>query len=223
MLSWIHNFQLFLFDFDGLLVNTEHIHYAAYTYTISRYGIQLDIDFKQYCNLTHHSSTGFKEFLYENYPQLRENDSWNELYEQKRKDYVSMLQQQNVDLMPGATELLTELQKHGIQHCVVTHSPREQINLIKSKKEILQTIPYWFTREDYDRPKPYPDCYQHAIKTLQKDGNKIIGFEDTPRGTKAMLHTEAQPVIICKKGLYDLTPLLEKNVLHFETLNLVQP
>ena len=29
-MDWIKKYQLFLFDFDGLLVNTEEMHFLAY-------------------------------------------------------------------------------------------------------------------------------------------------------------------------------------------------
>ena len=219
-MSWIKNFQLFLFDFDGLLVDTERTHFAAYTYTLSKYGVKFDIDFKKYCELTHHSATGLQEYLYENHPKIKENNYWPEIYDQKKVDYVEILSKKTVNLMPGVSELLTALKENEILHCVVTHSPKDHVELIKEKNNVLKGIPVWFTREDYTKPKPHPECYQHAIKTLAKEGDKVIGFEDTPRGISALLGTQALPVLVCKQGLYDIEDLLQKhtNVVHIETL-----
>ena len=44
-MQWIHDFQLFLFDFDGLLVDTEHLHYQAYVNMLSKHGYKLELNF----------------------------------------------------------------------------------------------------------------------------------------------------------------------------------
>ncbi len=62
-MKWIHDFQLFLFDFDGLLVDTEGLHYAAYVNIMAARGYRLDWSFAEYSQMAHLNSTADKPSL----------------------------------------------------------------------------------------------------------------------------------------------------------------
>ena len=86
--------------------------------------------------------------------------------------------------MPGVEKLLRALEAAKIRRCVVTHSALAQTALIRSKIPVLQTLPQWITREDYEKPKPNPECYLKAIQLYGKMGDRIVGFEDSVRGSQ---------------------------------------
>lgn len=216
-MKWIRDFQLFLFDFDGLLVNTEHIHYQAYVNVLEKRGHKLDLSYGNFCELAHLNSTAWKEALYLHIPNLEPN--WQVVYNEKKEAYLELLSSGKVELMPGVEPLLRALQQSNIRRCVVTHSVLQHIQPIRAKLEILQTIPHWITREDYDQPKPSPECYLRAIQLYGKPGDRIIGFEDSVRGLTALKKTPALPVLVCPSHHPLLEMATEGQVLHFESLN----
>jgi beta-phosphoglucomutase len=196
-MDWIHHYQLFLFDFDGILVNTEELHYKAYIKICADRGFNLKWDKLTYLGHAMYTATGVKEGVYREFPELqRQEPSWDVLYKEKKKAYYQLLQEEGVALMPGVEALLTALEKKGIKRCVVTHSPAEQIHLIRKQHPLLDSIPYWITREHYSQPKPSSECYQKALAVHKSPGDHVIGFEDSPRGLKALLGTEAEGVFI---------------------------
>jgi beta-phosphoglucomutase len=213
--NWIHDFQLFLFDFDGLLVNTEHIHYQAYVNVLAERGYALPLSFANFCELAHLNATAWREALYANIPNLDPN--WESLYKEKKQTYLDLLGTGKVELMPGVESLLKALDGAKIERCVVTNSMREQTERIRVHLPILQTIPHWITREDYERPKPDPECYLKAIALYGKKGDRIIGFEDSVRGHKALSGTPALPVLICPKHHPLLEIALQQGGVHFES------
>lgn len=214
-MDWIHKFQLFLFDFDGLLVNTEHLHYQAYVNMLSKRGCRVLWSFAQFCSLAHLNADALKEQIYLEFPLL--DPDWQMLYSEKKKIYIELLASGKVEIMPGVFSLLKELEKAKIRRCVVTNSGLEQIQMIREQQSILQTIPHWITREDYSLPKPNPECYLRAIELYGKDGDRIIGFEDSLRGLTALQQTPALPVLICDTQ----HPLFReaKGAIHFRSLN----
>ena len=219
--NWIDEFQLFLFDFDGLLVNTEKIHFEAYQKVCSSKGLSLSWSFSKYCSLAHTSSTGLRNQIYEEFPVLKKKmPNWEMFYMEKKQAYMELIKERSVELMPGAEMILTMLKKLQKKRCVVTNSPKEQVDYICKKQPILNTIPIWFTREDYKNPKPDPDSYLTAINRLASHGDKIIGFEDSLRGIQALLKTPAHPIIICQPNTPGLKKLLDSTtVTHYESLN----
>jgi beta-phosphoglucomutase len=193
----IDPYQLFLFDFDGTLVNTEELHYKAYLKMCSDRGFPLEWDERTYMRHAAHTATGIKEGIYKELPALQhEEPHWDILYQEKKRAYMELLQGGEVFLMPGVEELLKKLEQKGVKRCVVTHSPLEQIALIRSQHPILNSISEWITREDYSQPKPSPECYEKALAKLKAPGERCIGFEDSPRGLKALLKTEAEAVLL---------------------------
>ena len=196
-MEWIHNYQLFLFDFDGILVNTEELHYKAYLKMCADRGFALKWDQRTYMRYAMYTATGMKEGIYQALPDLQRCEPcWDILYREKKKIYFALIQNEGVSLMPGVAQLLVELEKAQIKRCVVTHSPSEQITLIREQHPILNSIPHWMTREDYSQPKPSSECYTKAIAKFKTPGDRVIGFEDSPRGLKALLGTEAEGVFL---------------------------
>ncbi len=215
-MQWIRDFDLFLFDFDGLLVNTEHLHYQAYENMLSRRGYKLSLSFANFLELAHFNSSAWKEALYVSIPDLEPN--WQVLYEEKKAAYLELILTGKVELMPGAEKLLKALRESNARRCVVTHALFEQVLLIRAKIPILESLPKWITREDYEKPKPNPECYLKAIALYGKPGDRIIGFEDSVRGLKALKETPALPILICPKHYPLLEIALEEGGKHFESL-----
>ncbi len=182
-MNWIHKFDLFLFDFDGLLVNTEELHLEAYKELCLRHGIVLDWSLNQFFEIAHLSATGLKEALY---PRFINGEIWEDLYTEKKQIYQTLIEKGHLTLMPGVEPLLKALEQSNKKRCVVTHSAKASVDLIREKIAILQTIPQWFTRESYQQPKPHPDGYLTALKALAKPGDRVVGFEDSARGLTAL-------------------------------------
>lgn len=221
-MRWIHDFQLFLFDFDGLLVNTEELQYQAYVRMCANRGFTLTWDFPRYCHAAHHVAEGLRDQIYAEFPSLQTQEpNWSVLHSEKKQAFIQLIQEGPVNLMPGAAQLLEALQKANIKRCVVTHSTQELIAIIRKKNPILSTIPYWITREDYSNPKPSPECYQKAIAKFAKDTDNIIGFEDAPRGLNALRMTRALPVLICPNDYPGLNTIDRQGILHFTSLDKV--
>lgn len=197
-MSWYNEYQLFLFDFDGLLVNTEILHYQAYLKMCKNFGFTLDWTFNDYTQLTYNEFTGFQDALYTALPDLKKVEpNWSKLYAEKKKILFDLLSSEPVALMPGVESLLISLNNAGCKSCVVTHSSLEIVIKIKKKQPFLDLIPHWITREDYILAKPNPECYQKAIDLFGQKGDKVIGFEDSARGMQALAATSATPVLIC--------------------------
>ena len=208
-IHFIQDYQLILFDFDGLLVNTEKVHFQAYKNMCKKYGFDLNWDFKRYIQAAHYSSDGLQKQIYKELPELFVKEpSFDKLYAYKRAQVIELLHQ-GVELMPGVDELLKAINEKNALAVVVTHSPKSLIDVVRSQHIALKSISHWITREDYTKAKPDPEGYRLAISRYAKSGDKIIGFEDTPRGILALRQTEARPVLISEIEYCDLPKDLE--------------
>src|ERR1700731_2822007 len=111
-MQWIYNYQLFLFDFDGILVNTEELHYKAYLKMCADRGFSLKWDMRTYMRYAMYTATGVKEGVYREFPELYQVEpSWDVLYREKKKAYFDLLQDVGTSLMPGVDQLLRALEQ----------------------------------------------------------------------------------------------------------------
>lgn len=222
-MDWVKEFQLFLLDFDGLLVNTEKLHYEAYRRMCKAREFNLDWSFTEFCEAAHYDSKMLRVKLYEALPELHKQEpDWSTLYTEKKKHYLTLLKEAEIELMPGAKELLYELKKHNLKRVVVTHSPLEQVQFIRLQNKDLQTIEHWITREDYEQSKPHPEPYLTAIDRFADQKDRIIGFEDSPRGISALMGTSAHPVLVNQMVVPKLEPLVkEKKIFYAPSLKAI--
>ena len=139
------------------------------------------------------------------------------LYAEKKEAHLEILKNGQIKLLPGVEEFLRGLASARVKRCVATNSAKDQIEIIRRALPLLDSIPVWVTREQYQNPKPAPDAYLKAISILADPGDKIIGFEDSMRGIKALQLASARPVLICSSKHPQLTEMDLKGVAHFSS------
>lgn len=196
--------EAYLFDFDGVLVATEPIHFEAYRRALAALGYDLDWDFPRYCRMAHYGSDELRRNLGESFPTLFATTSWDELYADKSRRYLGIVEEGGILLTPGARELLERLAAADAPRAVVTHSQRVQIDALRRQHPILDSVPLWLTREDYDGAKPAPDGYLEALRRLGREAGRCIGFEDTPRGLQSLAAAGVPAVLVSDVAYPDL-------------------
>ena len=187
---------------------------------LSNKGFALGLDFPSYIKLAHHSSgTALKDYIFQKFPQI--TDDWASLRGEKLKIYTQMIEEGNVKLMPKVEEFLSFVLEGSFHTCVVTNSPKKDIDIICNHLPLLNQIPKWFTRETYARPKPHPDGYLSALNYFSDiPREKVVGFEDSLKGIEALKAAKIFPILVCDKKLLETS---FNDLLHLESLSLEKP
>lgn len=215
IMELLAQFSLLCFDFDGLLVDTETLHFRAYEQMLKDLGFDLGLTYQAFIKLAH-DSTGqaLKHYVLKTFPIV---DHWETLREKKMKIYTQMILDGATCLMPNVALFLEQVLEQNFLTCVVTNSFRRDTEIIKSHLPLLKQIPHWFTRETYPLPKPAPDGYLAALSHFNIPKEKAVGFEDTLKGVSALKQAQIYPILICDKSHPQL--LETSDVLHFESFS----
>lgn len=222
-MGWLEDYEVFLFDFDGLLVDTEPLHFAAYQQMCENRGVAFPFDFSQFCVEAHGTAMGIWEALERKCPGLFTTESRREvLYGEKKQAYLDLLKKGTLQLMEGVDSFLSELLERGKRCAVVTNSPRDHVEIIKEGLPKLHAIPLWITRENYLNPKPAPDGYLEAMSRLHASQEKVIGFEDTLKGLSALLAAGVTGVLVCPSERAQVKLALEMGGLHIPSFSYTQ-
>lgn len=87
-------------------------------------------------------------------------------------------------LMPGASELLKQLQLHNIATGLVSASPRKIVDAVLNNLG-GNPFPFSISSDDVVNTKPHPDAYLLAAQRAAVDISKCLIFEDSLTGVSA--------------------------------------
>jgi putative hydrolase of the HAD superfamily len=170
-----------LFDFDGLLVDTETPSRLAYEELYRDHGHELPLD--KWATLVGTIGAPFdpdahlEELV--GRPLDRERMStWLRAREHELCDLE--------DLRPGIEDYLAEAERRGLATGIVSSSSREWI---KRHLERLDRVNSWnvivAADGDTERAKPRPTLYLDALDALGLTPDEAIAFEDSLNGVRA--------------------------------------
>lgn len=97
--------------------------------------------------------------------------------------------------MPGAFELVKDLQRNGVKTGLVSASPRIIVDaVLESVGEHL--FPFSISSDDVERTKPHPDAYIKAALLTNSDIANCLVFEDSLTGVRAATSSGAWLVAV---------------------------
>ena len=188
----INAYDVYFFDLDGLLIDTEPLFYQACLETWQNYRVPITLSFSQYYSLAMLGRERFQKAFIELFPQTRA--FFPRYFGDRDRCYQSLLLREPVQLMPGVEMLLPLLK--GKRFGVVTNSSKEATLRIREKLPILECMQFWITRENYACPKPASDSYLLAWQRFVRNGERVIGFEDSLKGLQALSGVQATMVAV---------------------------
>ena len=175
------NVRGLLFDFDGLLVDTESPSRRGWEELYREHGHELPLD--QWATLVGTIGAPFDPFahLEELVGTPLDRDT---LIERKRTRESELIDLE--DLRPGVEDYLAEAKLRGLSTAIVSSStaPWIQQNLHRLGRadgwDVIVTAD-----GDRSRAKPSPTLYLEALEALGLAADEAIAFEDSPNGVRA--------------------------------------
>jgi HAD superfamily hydrolase (TIGR01509 family) len=169
-----------LFDFDGLIVDTETPSMASWQEAYREHGHELPVE--EWMTLVGTIGAPFKP--YEHLEELA-GPLDREAVLQRRRDYELSLTDVE-DLRPGVLEYLDQAQELGLKTAIVSSSTQDWINRHLARLERAEHFDAILAADhDVARAKPAPTLYLEALDVLGLDAEEAIAFEDSPNGIKA--------------------------------------
>jgi HAD superfamily hydrolase (TIGR01509 family) len=167
-----------MFDMDGLLVDTEPIWFEIECEVMARLGG--DWSPADQARLVGGSLDATLDYLLSKASQPVPRD---ELARWLLGGMVARLDRSQVQLRPGALELLTEVRAAGVPHALVTSSERVIMDAVFRATGLRFAVTV--CAEDVTRIKPDPEPYLLGSKLLAADPGGCVALEDSPNGVAA--------------------------------------
>lgn len=173
-------FRTVLFDFDGIIVDTEWAIYDAWRRTFEANGHPLPLEIYTRCIGSDFATWSPKTHLEE----LTGNAfDWHDLDTRRQQEIVSELD--GAQPMPGVIELLDTLDQLGIPSAVVSSSSHHWVDGWLEKTGLASRFQTTICRGDAPRIKPAPDLYLEAARQMACTPADCLVIEDSLNGVKS--------------------------------------
>ncbi len=183
-----------LFDFDGVLVDSEPVHFGVYRSIFEKRGHVLgEEDYWKYWTILGEGVRG----------ELRRHElnhlDPDELQGEKDRDFLAACHSGVIPFDPAARSLVSALRSAGKLVCIASNSPREQIDAIRNTADAT-TVPDFdaiIGRSPDMAKKPAPDIFLAAARTLDIPPPDCLVIEDADKGLRAA-HAAGMPCVILR-------------------------
>ena len=169
-----------IFDFDGLIIDTEMPGCKAWAEVFNQYGHPFTIVNWQKTIGTGPTAYDPALHLFELTNGLVDPLESNEKAHQRIHDLMDLQ-----PLLPGVLEFIQTAQQIGLPMAVASSSERSWVEGFLSKLHIIHFFPVVCTSDDVLHVKPDPELYTLAAMKLGVSPGDAVAFEDSPNGVKA--------------------------------------
>lgn len=172
----------YLFDFNGVLVDDERVHFAAFRHVLAKRGVPLDEPTYVERYLAFDDTTAFRAMLRDGGATFDEA-AVAECVAEKLPVYMSAVEQELV-LFPGGFELLRACSERG-SVAIVSGALRVEIEFALRRAGAADAVRTIVAAEDVAACKPDPAGYLEALRRLSIAAHEAVVVEDSLAGIAA--------------------------------------
>lgn len=171
-----------LFDFDGVVVDTE-TQYSVFWHRMGADYLGMD-------DLESRIKGQTLTYIYDTFFPNRTSEQAEITAALDRFE-----QQMNYDFIPGVLDFMDDLRRHGVPTAVVTSSNDKKMAAVRRVHPELDSLfDRILTAEMFTASKPAPDCFLLGMQVLGSEPRTTWVFEDSFNGLRAGLASGANVI-----------------------------
>ena len=195
--------KLAIFDLDGVLARTDHLHTFAFKEAITHYAPEA----ASASYLGAHDGVRTKDKLIRLQTDYHLTD---ELIVKIDKRKQSLTEQHLRHIRPNniITQCLQTLKAAGWTVALASNSRKKNVDIITDALKIDQYLSLKITGDAVVKPKPHPEIFHHVIEHFNADFNNVFIFEDSAAGIEAAIASGAHVIKVDPNTLVTLDQVL---------------
>lgn len=171
--------EAFVFDVDGLMIDSEPLARQAWDRVLLDYGLQMDSQtFSRMIGLRLEESSQLVKDVF----SLKVTP---ERLAEKEQACMSKIMAQGIPCMPGLGRLIDEINRRHLPWGVATSSKRSYAYQVLEQIELLDSCQAVAAGDEVEKGKPAPDIYLLAARRLNMEPSACIALEDSVPGVEA--------------------------------------
>ena len=166
-----------IFDMDGVLIDSEPIHFNAVEQVLNKHGIYIEENYlNRFIGDTNENlwQVVISEFNMENTPE--------KYISEQVESTIDCMMNGNYSTIEGVTDLLEELKFNDIIIGLASSSPPNVIETFIDKLNIANYFSKWISGNEVISSKPAPYIYQEIVTRLDLLPQNCVAIEDSEFG-----------------------------------------
>ena len=169
-----------VFDFDGLILDTEISAYQTWQEIYAEY--ECELPFETWAACIGGSPQLFDPCVYLE-EQIGRVVPREEMRQRRRQRHLELITAQSA--LPGVETYLQDARRLGLQIGLASSSPHSWVDTHLARLGILDYFDSIQCFDDVTNTKPDPELYLAVLNALHVRGNEAIALEDSPNGIRA--------------------------------------
>lgn len=174
----IHLAELVIFDFDGVVADSEVLSLETLRTALARFEIYLSV------NRTREMFLGTSLRTISAYVKSHGTGAIDTFEKTWEADLFTRFKA-DLSPVPLVVELLDVLDDLGRTYCIASSGTHERIGIALKAMGLLDRFSHIFSAEQVAQGKPAPDLFNFAAESLQVDPSACLVIEDSPFGVRA--------------------------------------
>ncbi len=168
-----------VFDFDGLVLDTEQTTYDTVNEVFVAHGEELSLElWTSFIGTTDHPH--WTDLLEAQLGRPFDRDTW-----QARRAETGLARAMSLELLPGVGSLMEELHGAGVSMAVASSSSADWVHGHLRHRELDHLMGAVCTGDEVARTKPDPALYRLACERLGVVPSTAVAIEDSLHGIEA--------------------------------------
>lgn len=170
-----------LFDMDGVLINTEPLHYRIWKQVMKENGVLIDYDHYKGCIGS--TRAYLFDLIKEGYGvDFHGNPDVTRRFTEIKDEIIK---NEGIPHIEGVQETVRHLYNKGYHMAVASSSSQYYIETQMRKLNLIECFEVLFSAENVKNPKPAPDVFLAAAQRLNARTEECLVIEDSYNGTRA--------------------------------------
>ena len=175
----------FIFDMDGVIIDSEPIHARAKLAVLEEYGVKLENPRAELEAFVGRSAKDFWQTMKARYPDILKPE-WYVLAARKQEIYMGiMASDKTIKPIEGVVDLLQRIRDKGYRIALGTSSVRIRAESVLRQLGVIDFFEEIATSDEVERAKPAPDIYLKAAEKLGLEPKDCNVVEDAAAGVRA--------------------------------------
>lgn len=177
-----HGYQAVIFDFDGVIMDTERYHYLAWNEAAAEFGLRFSEE--EYFPLRSTGRPYIASVLEKKRKKAFSEEERERLFANKQAAYEALIAGLSErDFIGGAVEFLRLLSGAGMRTAIASSGTLSSVMVARYSLERYFTA--ILGASDALAKKPAPDIFLAAAERLHVPARECLVFEDSPAGIEA--------------------------------------
>jgi beta-phosphoglucomutase len=168
-----------LFDFDGVIADTENVHVAAWQRT---FGVMGWLESDETCSRA--AEVDDRAFVTEVFARRKIEKGNVDGWVARKQELTLRLLADSPRIYPGVLALVERL-KGRVRLGVVTTTWRANAETVLEASGLRPAFEFIVAKEDVKAPKPDPEGYRLALAKLKLPAGAVVAIEDSANGLAA--------------------------------------